>query len=373
MSHEVVRDFTSCRRIVIKIGTNLLSDGPAIDREFLHAVMVELCKLRNQGYQVLVVSSGAIGLGAGELGIQERVTSIPMRQACAAIGQPLLMHNYREIAKEHGIIVSQILLTREVLNNRLSYLNLQNAVETLLELGVIPIFNENDSVSTAEIGSAFGDNDRLSAYVASKTDADLLVILTAIDGLYDKDPKVHPDTARLVHSVPVIDESVLQWAGTPGSTFSTGGMLTKLYAAEIASHAGCGSIIAHGGDPEILTHILRGEEIGTYILPQIRLSQRTRWIMNSTPAGSITVDEGALDALRKKKSLLPSGIIKVEGVFSRGSVVMINGVAKAVPSFDSHEIEALIGCHSSSIRNKTDRSRRDVIARPEDIVFIDSL
>lgn len=373
MNQDVVRDLVSCRRIVVKIGTNLLSDGPAIDRKFLDSIMIQMAKLKGAGYQPLIVSSGAIGLGAGELGLKERVTAIPMRQACASIGQPLLMHNYREIAAVHGLLVSQILLTREVLNNRLSYLNLQNAVETLLGLGVIPIFNENDSVSTAEIGSAFGDNDRLSAYVASKTDADLLIILTDIDGLYDKDPKSFPETARLVHSVPHIDESVLSWAGTPGSTFSTGGMLTKLYAAEIASHAGCGSVIAHGGTPDILLRILKGEEIGTYILPQTRLSQRTRWIMNSTPAGTIVVDEGALEALRNRSSLLPSGIIRVEGVFSRGSVVMINGVAKAVPSFDSHEIEDLIGCHSSSIRNRTDRSRRDVIARPEDIVFIDSL
>ena len=176
------------KRITIKIGTNLLSKESGINIDFLKDITSQIFALQNMGYKVLLVSSGAIGLGAGELGITERIQAIPMRQACASIGQPILMQYYRELFQGVDIIISQIILTREVLNNRMSFINLKNAVETLLDLRVIPIFNENDSVSTSEIGTAFGDNDTLSALIASKTDSDLLVILTDIDGLYNKDP-----------------------------------------------------------------------------------------------------------------------------------------------------------------------------------------
>jgi len=364
-----VRNFSTTKRIVIKIGTNLITTLNALDTEYMDTISHQIAELVEKDYQVLLVSSGAIGMGATELGFATRVTDVRMRQACAAIGQPLLMHQYRESFVPHNIRIAQVLITREVLNNRKSYLNLRNSVEELLALHVVPIFNENDSISTDEIGNAFGDNDRLSAMVASKVDADLLVILSDIEALFDGDPKGE----REVHRIPVVeqvDDEILSYAGSPGSRFSTGGMLTKLKAASIAASAGCRTILAHGRQPRILQRILAGEDIGTLFLAQEKLSARTRWILNSSPKGKIVVDEGALAALRRHKSLLPSGIKAVEGIFNEGDVVLINEVAKAVPAYNSSEIESLMGKHTREVTELYGSARRDEIARPEDIVFV---
>lgn len=359
------------KRVTIKIGTNLLSMGSGINLDFLEDIARQIGQLRSRGMDVLLVSSGAIGMGAGELGIAEKVTSIPLRQACASIGQPLLMHHYREIFRRRDIIISQILLTREILDNRQSYLNLQNSVETLLQMGVMPVFNENDSVSTAEIGSAFGDNDTLSALIASKTDSDLLIILTDIDGLYNKDPTRFDDAVIIPYVEEVTDE-VKSWAGTGtgGSTFSTGGMQTKIQAAQIASGAGCSSIIAHGRVSNILLRLFDGELLGTYFEAKDKMPQRVRWILHTQPSGTIYIDKGAEEAIKKRKSLLPVGVIKVDGVFTKGAVVLINDVAKAVTSLTSEEIRSSIGYSSSDIRTKTGLKGKVLIARPEEIVFL---
>ena len=364
-----MRNFSEARRIVIKVGTNLLTKGNTLDTGYMDDLISQIACLVDREYRVLLVSSGAIGMGASELGLTSSVTDILMRQACAAIGQPLLMHQYREAFLRHGIRIAQILLTREVLNNRRSYLNLRSSVEKLLSLGVVPIFNENDSISTAEIGTAFGDNDQLSALVASKVDADVLIILSDIDALYDGDPK----GATLVNRVPVVkkvDRTVYSYAGSPGSTFSVGGMKTKLKAAEIAADAGCRTMLVNGRTPDILSRVLAGEDIGTLFLARERLSARSRWILNSTPRGKIVVDDGAMRALRRHKSLLPSGIVAVEGVFNEGDVVQINETAKAMPAFNSSEIESLLGKHSREISRLYGTDRREEIARPEDIVFL---
>ncbi len=360
----------NARRIVIKIGTNLLAGNGCLDIAAMQRFSDQIAALVRDGKQVLLVSSGAIGMGAVELGIKTRVSEVRMRQACASIGQPLLMHQYRECFSRHGITIAQVLITREVLNNRKTYLNLQASVETLLSLNVVPVFNENDSIAVDEIGLAFGDNDRLSAMIASKIEADLLVILTDIDGLYDGDPKSNPE-ARRVKVVPKINEEVMGWAGTPGSTFATGGMKTKLLAAEIASSAGCSIVLAHGGEDDVLVRICRGEDIGTLFLAGRRLSARNRWIINSAPGGTIWIDEGAERALRRHKSLLPPGIIGVEGLFKQGDVVAVNDVAKAVTAFDSEELRKLMGHHSADISSIIGEKRREEVARPEDIVFLD--
>lgn len=341
-----------------------------MDVEAMRRFSDQIASLIREGKQVLLVSSGAIGMGAAELGLKNRVTEVRMRQACAAIGQPLLMHQYRECFSRHGITIAQVLITREVLNNRRTYLNLQASVEKLLSLNVVPVFNENDSIAVDEIGLAFGDNDRLSAMVASKIDADLLIILTDIDGLYDADPKSDPE-ARRVAVVPKITEEVMGWAGTPGSTFSTGGMRTKLLAAEIASSAGCSIVLAHGAEDDVLPRICRGEDIGTLFLAGRRLSARNRWIINSAAKGTVWIDDGAVQALRRHKSLLPPGIIGVEGLFSAGEVVAVNDVAKAVTAFDSDELRKLMGHHSADISSIIGEKRREEVARPEDIVFLD--
>ena len=365
-----MRDHCQVHRIVVKVGTNLLSSSDGIDEACVDAISAQIAALKERGYQVLLVSSGAIGLGAKELRLKGKVKLVKLRQACASIGQPLLMSSWRRSFKQHGLLCSQLLLTRRELNNRLTYVNLRNSVSTLLELGVVPIFNENDTVSTAEIGTAFGDNDRMSALVASKIDADLLVILTDTQGFFTGDPK-KDTSARLIEDIEALDENMLSLAGSSGSTFSTGGMKTKLLAAKIARQGGCASIIASGYEPNVLQRLLSGEPLGTYIHADKRLSQRSRWILNSTPLGTIRIDEGAVQALRAHKSLLPSGIIAVEGVFRAGDVVMINDIAKAVPYYNSTEIVELEGCQSRDIPARLKRGKADVVFRPEDIVFLD--
>jgi len=366
----MARDFSMIQQVVVKIGTNLLSDRSGINTDRLEKVVADIVNLRERGVHVLLVSSGAIGLGAKELGKTSAVKKIALRQACASIGQPLLMSHYRAAFKQHGVICSQILLTRSEMNQRKTFVNLKNSIAALLDIGVVPILNENDVVSTAEIGTAFGDNDRMSAFVASKIDAGLLIILTAMPGLYTKDPRKESD-AQLLTEVHKIDETILSYAGAAGSTFSTGGMKTKLLAAKIASTAGCGTVIASGYEDQILCRIHAGEVVGTYFHAEKTLKQRARWIVNSSPEGTIWIDDGAVEALRAHKSLLPSGVTEVEGVFHAGDVVMINKIAKAVPYYNSTEIMEMAGCQSKDIPRRVRKGKADVIFRPEDIVFLD--
>ena len=365
-----MRDFTKSTRVVIKVGTNTLSKNDGVDTQYVRELARQVSEIVRMDKQVLLVSSGAIGMGAGVLKLQERPREIKLKQACAAIGQPLLMHEYSKAFDKHKLVIAQLLLTAEVLDNRSTYLNMRHSINKLLELGCIPIINENDSVSTAQIKTAFGDNDTLSALVASKIDADLLIILTDIDGLYNKDPRVSED-AEIIPAVFEITEEIEKSAGKAGSKHSTGGMKTKIEAAKIASNAGCRIVLANGHEENVLPRILNGEKIGTVFLPKRKLSNRVRWILNSQPAGNIRVDEGALNAMRKHKSLLPKGILSVEGVFEAESVVSINDTAKAVINMNSDEISQLIGKHSSAIRAILGPERKDVIANPENIVFLD--
>jgi glutamate 5-kinase len=365
-----MRDFTKAKRIVVKIGTNVLTKDEGIDAAYVRQVGGQISEMLKGGRQVVIVTSGAIGMGAGQLELEGGVKGMKMRQACAAIGQPLLMQEYRKSFLQYGVTVAQVLLTAEVLNNRKTYLNLRNSIETLLDLGVVPILNENDSVSTAEIGTAFGDNDKLSALVASKIDADLLIMLSDIDALYDKNPREFPD-ARAIPAVFEITDEIVRNAGGKGSRYATGGMKTKIEAARIASNAGCRIVLANGRAKDVITRIVAGEEIGTVFMPKRKLSNRSRWILNSAPAGTIRIDAGAMRALRNHKSLLPSGIISVEGSFEAGDVVMLNDNAKAVTNLGSLQLKALAGKHSSEIRKILGPGHRDVVAIPEDIVIID--
>jgi glutamate 5-kinase len=366
-----MRDFSKTRRIVIKIGTHTLTKDTGIDAAYFRRVASQVASLLQAGRQVVIVTSGAIGMGAGQLALSTRPKDMKMRQACAAIGQPLLMQEYRKAFLRHGVTVGQVLLTAEVLSNRKTYLNLRNAIETLLSLNIVPVLNENDSISTAEIGTAFGDNDRLSALVASKIDADLLIMLTDIDALYDKNPNDHPD-ARPISAVFEITEEIARNAGGSGSRHATGGMKTKIEAARIASQAGCRMVLANGRARDVIGRIVAGEEIGTIFLPKRKLSNRARWIINSRPAGTVRIDDGAMKALRNHKSLLPSGVVAVEGNFQAGDVVLLNGAAKAVTSLGSAQLKTLAGKHSTEIKALLGPGHRDVVAIPEDIVFIDS-
>jgi glutamate 5-kinase len=365
-----MRDFSKAQRIVVKIGTNVLTKDDAIDGAYVRRVAAQISSLLASLRQVVIVSSGAIGMGAGRLDLDGKVKGMKMRQACAAIGQPLLMQEYRKSFLRHGVTVAQVLLTAEVLNNRKTYLNLRNSIETLLGLGVVPILNENDSVSTDEIGTAFGDNDKLSALVASKIDADLLIMLSDIDALYDKNPRKFPG-ATPIRAVFEITADIVKNAGGKGSRYATGGMKTKLEAAKIASNTGCRIVLANGRLTNVIIRIIAGEEIGTVFMPKRKLANRSRWILNSTPAGTIHIDAGAMRALRNRKSLLPSGVIRVEGSFEAGAVVMLNNKAKAVTSIASSQLKTLAGKHSTEIKKLLGPKHRDVVAIPEDIVIID--
>ena len=368
--HRNMRDFSKAKRIVIKIGTNILTKGAGVDAGYVRTIAGQVNALLAEGKQVVIISSGAIGMGTGQMELTDRPKDLKMRQACAAIGQPLLMAEYRKSFLRYGVTVAQVLLTAEVLSNRKTYLNLRNSIETLLKLSVVPILNENDSVSTAEIGSAFGDNDKLSALVASKIDADILIMLSDIDALYDRNPQKFSD-AKAIRTVFEVTDSLIRNAGGKGSTHSTGGMRTKLEAAKIASNAGCRIVLANGRIKNVIGRIIKGEEIGTIIMPRRKLSNRSRWILNSDASGTIVIDDGALQAIKKHKSLLPSGVIGIKGTFEAGDVVMLNENAKAVTSIGSSQLKALAGKHSSEIRTTLGPGHRDVVALPEDIVFFD--
>ncbi len=365
-----MRNFDNSKRIAIKIGTNTLSKAGAVDAAYIRSVGRQVAQLVKAGREVVLITSGAIGMGAGRLGVTGAVSAIKVRQAYAAIGQPLLMTEYRKAFDKLHLTCAQVLLTAEVLNNRKTYLNLKNAIETLLKLGVVPVLNENDCVATDEIGSAFGDNDKLSALVASKLDADVLIMLSDIDAFYDKNPRKFDD-AKPVKVVYEITDEIIKSAGSRGSKFATGGMKSKIAAAQIAANAGCRIVLANGRIKNVITKIIAGADIGTVFMPKRKLSNRLRWLLNSVSAGTITIDDGAAKAVRKKKSLLPKGIKFVAGDFKSGDVVMLNGIAKAVTNFGSGELKSIIGKHSSEIKNILGSGKKDVVATPENIVFLD--
>jgi len=380
-------------RIVVKIGTNTImrrKDSPGrlclpspkgpeaggIDVEYLHRTAAQMSELARSGKQIIVVTSGAIGMGARELGIAKRVTELRVRQACAAIGQIALMDEWRRALNVFGLTPAQVLVTRDEWDNRAAYLNLRTAVEALLEAKVVPIFNENDVVSTAEIGNAFGDNDQLSAYIASKVDAELLLILSDVDALYDANPKEKPD-ARPIPYVRDLTDEIVAAAGGSGSEFSTGGMATKLVAVSIARDAGCKVVIADGHEARVITRILSGESVGTLFDAAHGLKNRERWIKNSKAQGTIAVDPGALEAIRARKSLLPAGVTAVEGRFERGAVVLVKlarakaGAAKLVTSLSSEELEQAAGKKSEEIEGILGPEAPKLIARPEETVFLE--
>ncbi len=357
------------KRIVVKIGTNLLAgENQQFHSGIAESIAAQFRSLRQEGREVILVSSGAIGLGASKIGVQGRVENIAMRQACAAIGQPLLMAKYNEFFSSQGINTAQVLLTRELLNKRESFLNIQATIEHLLRLGIVPICNENDSVSIAEIGPVFGDNDNLSAHIASKLDADLLVLLTDIDAMYTADPR-RDSSAQPLPLVEAITPEILASATGSGSSFGTGGMKTKLEAIQTASRAGTQVIIADGRIPDVLLKLVDDKEIGTLFLAGPRRKSRERWILNTSPAGRIIIDAGAEQALQKGKSLLPSGILSVEKSFSSGDVIKINDSFQAISRLDSNQVEKIIGLHSSEIAHIL-ANTSNVVAHADDIVAI---
>ena len=360
------RDFTGITRIVIKVGTNVMAPGGIPDEERIVSLAADIACLKDRGIRPILVSSGAIGFGARVLGVNARPRRVEMRQACAAVGQSVLMKHWQDALGRRGIPAAQILLGRESFNDRRAYLNLRNSVERLLSLDAVPVFNENDSVFTAEIGDVFGDNDSLSAHVAAKLDAGLLILLTDVDALYSSNPREHAD-ARPLHRVEKITDELRSAAGEAGSEYAVGGMVTKLQAAEIASRAGCPTVLAHGGIPGNLKRILSGEPVGTMFTAGPRINARSRWILGVKPRGTIQIDPGAEEALNRRRSLLPKGVTGVQGSFSVGEVVRIGSAHQGVTSMSSREILSTMGRHSRHVRSVIGPGRREEVVRAEDI------
>ena len=364
------------RRVVLKVGSRVLTGkGRTLSQPVFDRLAQEISAAKKRGYEVVLVSSGAIAAGMGRLGLLEKPKMMPEKQASAAIGQSALMWSYEKAFSFYGEKVAQVLLTRDDLSNRNRYLNARNTLLSLLDFGVIPIINENDTVVVQEI--KFGDNDNLSALVTNLVNADLLVILSDIDGLYDKDPRVHK-SARLIRSVHEVTEEMEQKATGTLSPFSIGGMVTKLQAARKAALFGVPTVLANGMMEGALEKILRGEEVGTLFTSQVnKLTSRKHWIaFTLEPQGRIIVDEGAKRAiLQKGRSLLPSGVLSAEGKFSLGDPVALSDVngqefAKGLTNYDSSEINKIKGLKTSEVESRLGYKYSDEIVHRDDLVCV---
>jgi glutamate 5-kinase len=345
-------------RVLVKLGTNVLTAGTErLNLEVMSSLVGQVAGLHKQGLELIIVSSGAIAAGRQRLGVRHERKDIPFRQVLAAVGQGRLMDAYDQLFAWHEITIAQTLLTRTDLTHRLSYLNARNTLLALLEMRVVPIVNENDVVAVEEIREAsFGDNDNLSALVASIVDADLLMLLTDTEGLYDADPEENPD-ARLIGRVDRIDESVECLAGAGCGERGTGGMATKIQAAKLATASGVTVVIANGREPDVIVRLVEGEAIGTCFSPtSSRLESRKRWLLSQTGKGNLSIDAGAVTALlSKNRSLLPAGIKQVAGEFERGDVVNITDagtgkkIACGISNYSSHDVAVIKGAHSDKI------------------------
>lgn len=363
------------QKIVVKIGTTSISKkNGSLDIDFMKQVASQVSSLHKEGKQVILVSSGSIGTGIEVLGLNCRPREIPIRQAAAAVGQSILMQKWMEAFREYNLNVAQIMLTYESFTNRLTYLNLRNSISALLDFGVIPIINENDPTCVHEIEATLGDNDKLSAMVASKTEADLLILLSDIDGLYDKNPKRNPD-AKLLKTVGEITPKIESYGGSPTSTKGIGGMRTKIEAAKICNLAGCHMIIANSQVEDVIVNVINGEDIGTlFVADKDVHSNRIRWILLARTAGKILVDKGACDALQNRMSLLPSGVLDIVGNFDRGDIVEIdcNGeiFAKGITDYTSEELQKIKGKHTNMIAQILGYKNYDHVVKKENIGLI---
>jgi glutamate 5-kinase len=378
----------AARRAVIKLGTGIVtgSDGQ-FNAEHLAPVARTIARLKKDGRQVVLVSSGAVGLGRGRLGLhRDRLNDLVMRQACAAVGQSLLMHEYEKLFQTHGVHLAQVLLTEGDFVDRTRYSNLRETMETLLKLGVLPIVNENDTVSTAELDylnirageRIFSDNDRLAALVMSHIDADVLVLMTDVDGLMEFGPSGSKEAGGKV--IPLIEEITpeLKSLALGPSEGGRGGMLTKLDAAEIAMQAGGVAVIANGRKPDTLDRIFEGEANGTVFLSKTRMAGKRRWIAYAAGVrGRVIVNAGAREALTGgKASLLASGVVNVEGEFDAAEVVSIvdtEGLefARGISDFSRGDAEGMIGGGANGAASGRANGRAGVLVKRDNIVLLD--
>jgi glutamate 5-kinase len=341
--------------VVVKVGTNVLA-GPdgRLAPERLQALADQVERIRRSDRKVALVSSGAIGAGVGRLGLGKRPTDLRQLQACAAVGQSFLMRAYEECLGKHGTHAAQILLTAGDFDSRSRYLNARNTIVTLFEWGVLPIINENDTISVAEI--RFGDNDHLAAMVTNLLQAPLLILLTVVDGLYATDPRTDPN-ARLLTTVPVIDAGILDMAGASRSSLGTGGMRSKIRAARLATAAGESVIMANGSQPDVLDRLFAAEPVGTLFLPHGTLVPAwKRWLgYTARPRGRLVVDAGAREAVQHRgRSLLPIGVVRVTGSFSKGDVVALCAAdgtefARGLTNYAAADAARILGLRTDQI------------------------
>lgn len=363
------------KRIVVKVGSSTLTcDTGKMNLNLINKLTCKLTNAENQGKEVILVTSGAVGVGMSKLGMKQRPKSIPEKQAAAAVGQGILLHMYEKMFGEYGQTVAQVLLTRGDISDRKRYLNARNTLNTLLNLGIIPIINENDTVAWEEI--RFGDNDTLAALVAGLVDADLLIILSDIDGVYTGNPKEHPE-AKLIPLIENITPEIEALAGGAGSQLGSGGMQTKIQAAKISVSSGIPMIIAQGKDPAIIDDILEGRDVGTLFLPkEYKLRHRERWIAyGAALQGALYVDKGAEEAIRKSgKSLLPIGVIGVEGNFEPGDIVSIQTaehqeIARGIVDYGTDDVERIMGHRSQDIERILGHKDYDYIVHRNNMVL----
>jgi len=361
---------------VIKIGSSLITNnGTGLDKLAIASWVRQLVNLQQQGIQVVLVSSGAVAEGVKRLGLKKRPTEIHMQQAAAAVGQMGLIQTYETCFQEYGVHTAQILLTHEDLSNRTRYLNARSTLATLVKMNVVPVINENDTVATAEL--CFGDNDTLGALVANLLGADALIILTDQQGLHKSDPRLDPQ-APIVNQAMATDSDLFRMAGGSNNV-GRGGMITKVTAARLAARSGACTVIANGREEDILIRLAAGAEIGTLLLPEKQpVAARKQWLAGQLKAkGQLVIDEGAVRVLESSgRSLLPVGVIAVNGNFDRGDVVTIvdgqgREVARGLVNYDSKEASQLQGCSSDRIAELLGYAGEQEMVHRDNMVMID--
>ncbi len=362
------------RRVVVKLGSNVITASNSLNLEVIDAISRQISQLIDNGVEVILVSSGAMAAGLKKMELDKRPDEIPKRQAISAIGQSGLINAYEKSFKAFGKKVAQILLTSEDLNNRKRYLNARNAMRTLIDWDVVPIVNENDTIMIEEI--KLGDNDNLAAMITLLLDADFLFILTDIEGLYNKDPREFDD-AELISKVTTLKQEIDTFASNIPGTLGTGGMLSKIQAARKVTSAGIPMIVAKGDTDDILLRLFEGQKLGTYFVPKNeKMTSRKCWIAHTlTPKGSITIDDGAVQAVLKNgKSLLPIGVVDVQGNFEEGAAVSFQTSEKEVlgtglVNYSSADINLIKGLKSFQIESCLGGKHYDEIIHRNNLVL----
>lgn len=368
-----MRDLKKIKRVIIKIGSSsLVKDDLSINQPVLISIMDQFSKLIALGIEPCIVTSGAIALGMHELKLDKKPSNMSLKQACAAIGQAKLMEYYNKAAEIYGITLGQILVNHDDFQIRKRMVYLSNTLDSMFKNGVVPIINENDALSVEEI--KVGDNDTLASLIAPMINANLLVLFSDIDGLYDKNPKLYND-AKLISRVDIIDKKILSFASGSSSSVGTGGMSTKLDAALISTLAGVNMIICNSNRMNNLIDIVKGSEIGTLFVKNKGIHSRDHWITFKTKAiGSIYVDDGFLKVFDDKKvSILPKGITRVSGIFNSGNVIDVRSkddkiIAKGITNYSNSEIDLIKGLNTDKIENVLGKKSKPEVIHANDLV-----